>query len=231
MPEPLPAPMPEPLPLPDPGPLPVPEPMPAPSLPTTMDAETVRGRWPEVLQTLRSLRLATWVLVSQNAQVTEVTGDVVTLAFSTPQLATTFRTGPHPGNVQRALHETLGLDVRIETALGAGATAAPTAGATSPGPTATSPEQAAASWDAPLPAEPPADTEPGPADDGARSGRARLGVGGGLGGQWGVPGSSRLLGRRCCGAGAPLSPRPRARSRSARPGRASRAAHAGRCPD
>jgi len=146
--------------------------MPAASSPTTMDAETVRGRWPEVLQTLRSLRLATWVLVSQNAQVTEVTGDVVTLAFSTPQLATTFRTGPHPGNVQRALHETLGLDVRIETALGAGATATPTAGATSPGPTATSPEQAAASWDAPLPAEPPADTEPGPADDGARSGRA-----------------------------------------------------------
>jgi len=135
--------------------------MPAASSPTTMDAETVRGRWPEVLQTLRSLRLATWVLVSQNAQVTEVTGDVVTLAFSTPQLATTFRTGPHPGNVQRALHETLGLDVRIETALGAGR-----------GRAATSPEQAAASWDAPLPAEPPADTEPGPADDGARSGRA-----------------------------------------------------------
>ncbi|WP_149204113.1 DNA polymerase III subunit gamma and tau [Actinotalea subterranea] len=81
------------------------------------DAETVRRRWPEVLQTLRGLRMATWVLVSQNAQVAQVAAGKVTLAFTTPQLATTFRTGPHPENVQRALHETLGLDVRIETAL------------------------------------------------------------------------------------------------------------------
>ncbi|WP_024286720.1 DNA polymerase III subunit gamma and tau [Cellulomonas sp. KRMCY2] len=82
-----------------------------------LDAEVVRRRWPEVLQTLRGLRMATWVLVSQNAQVAEVTADKVLLGFTTPQLATTFRTGPHPENVQRALHETLGLDVRVETAL------------------------------------------------------------------------------------------------------------------
>ena len=82
-----------------------------------LDAELVRRRWPEVLQTLKGLRMATWVLVDQNAQVAEVTADKVTLGFTTPQLATTFRTGPHAQNVQRALHETLGLDIRVETTL------------------------------------------------------------------------------------------------------------------
>ncbi|MCU1432794.1 MAG: polymerase subunit gamma and tau, partial [Actinotalea sp.] len=96
---------------------------PAAAAPAGLDAEVVRRRWPEVLQTLRGLRMATWVLVSQNAQVSEVTAVTVTLAFTTPQLATTFRTGPHAENVQRALHETLGIDVRIETALAESATA------------------------------------------------------------------------------------------------------------
>ena len=89
------------------------------------DAEMVRRRWPEVLQTLRGLRMATWVLVSQNAQVGGVTPTTLTLAFTTPQLATTFRSGPHAENVQRALHETLGLDVRVETTLAEAAVAAP----------------------------------------------------------------------------------------------------------
>jgi DNA polymerase-3 subunit gamma/tau len=179
-PEPVPVPnRPEPAPLPGPGPMPGPTPpepgpMPGP-LPTgavaptapvgpELDAETVRRRWPEVLQTVRSLRLATWVLVSQNAQVTEVTADVVTLAFSTPQLATTFRTGPHPANVQRALHETLGLDVRVETTIGVAA-AVPEA----PRESGTAAERAAASWD--VPSEPPVDPEAAPPDVGARPAR------------------------------------------------------------
>jgi DNA polymerase-3 subunit gamma/tau len=110
---------------------PAPEAPVAPTEPASsagMDAELVRRRWPEVLQTLRGLRMATWVLVSQNAQVGAVTSTALTLAFSTPQLATTFRTGPHAENVQRALHETLGLDVRVETSLAESA-AAPAAGA------------------------------------------------------------------------------------------------------
>ena len=123
-------PPPEPQPVPEsrpPAPAPAPEAAPETAVEAAgggavMEAETVRRRWPEVLATLRSMRMATWVLVSQNAQVAEVTADVVTLAFTTPQLATTFRTGPHPPNVQRALHETLGLDVRVETSVaGAGA--------------------------------------------------------------------------------------------------------------
>ena len=130
---------------------------------TGMEAEDVRRRWAEVLQTLRSIRMATWALVSQNAQVSEVAAGVVTLAFTTPQLATTFRTGPHPANVQRALRETLGLEARVETAIAAGASAEPAGhgargAAGAGGPEADDPageyvvgdsaERAAASWDA-----------------------------------------------------------------------------------
>ncbi|HWS58929.1 MAG TPA: DNA polymerase III subunit gamma and tau, partial [Actinotalea sp.] len=69
-----------------------------------LEAEMVRRRWPEVLATLRGLRMATWVLVSQNAQVSGATSEVVTLAFTTPQLASAFRVGPHAENVRTALH-------------------------------------------------------------------------------------------------------------------------------
>ncbi len=115
--------------------------------PPAAEAEMVRRRWPEVLQTLRGLRMASWALVSQNAQVASVEADVVRLAFTTPQLAQTFRTGPHAEHVRRALHETLGLDVRVEPVL------APSGG--DPGPRAAGApgtptrEQAEASWSAP----------------------------------------------------------------------------------
>jgi DNA polymerase-3 subunit gamma/tau len=137
-----------------------------------MDAEVVRRRWPEVLQTLRTLRVTTWALVSQNAQVSDVSATTVTLAFTTPQLATTFRTGPHPANVQRALHETLGLDARVEATIATGATTASPRGKSAdesadpadPEPAeyvvGASAQRAAASWDAPL-ETPVDDPEPG----------------------------------------------------------------------
>jgi len=94
---------------------------------TAVEAEMVRRRWPEVLATLRGLRMATWVLVSQNAQVAAASPDAVTLSFTTPQLATAFRVGPHADNVRTALHETLGLDVRVQTELAEPAADAPPA--------------------------------------------------------------------------------------------------------
>ena len=161
-----------------------------PAAPTgpSVDAETVRRRWPEVLQTLRGLRMATWVLVSQNAQVAEVTGTTVALAFTTPQLATTFRTGPHPENVQRALHETLGLDVRIETTLAESATPAPAAPAPGAAPAPVGPtvrmttSQAEASWDAPAVATPPAQRAPQPAAPAAGRPNTATPVGGAVAG-------------------------------------------------
>ncbi|WP_225752836.1 DNA polymerase III subunit gamma and tau [Actinotalea sp. Marseille-Q4924] len=151
-----------------------------------LDAETVRRRWPEVLQTLKGLRMATWVLVSQNGHVAELSEGRLSLAFNTPQLATTFRTGNHSDHVKRALHETLGLEVRVETTItGDGVPPAAPAGepaGSGPAPArpsgddrrrAISTEEAAASWDAP-PAPrraPQAAPDDAPAPGGAPSSR------------------------------------------------------------
>lgn len=137
-----------------------------------LDAETVRRRWPEVLQTLKGLRMATWVLVSQNGHVAELADGRLSLAFSTPQLAGTFRTGNHADHVKRALHETLGLEVRVETTIAGDPTTqttgtadragGPTGSTEAPagrpggagngdGHRAISTAEAAASWDAPAP--------------------------------------------------------------------------------
>lgn len=78
------------------------------------DSEMLRRRWPEVLETLSSLKRATWVLVKDNAQVAELTSTTLRLTFGSPGLATTFRNGPHAALVQQAVHETLGFDVRVE---------------------------------------------------------------------------------------------------------------------
>ena len=77
----------------------------------------MRRRWDEVLATVAGMRRATWALVSQNAQVGELTGNTLSLVFSSTGLATAFRNGSHSEVVQRALLETLGVDVRVEGAL------------------------------------------------------------------------------------------------------------------
>lgn len=82
------------------------------------DSETLRRRWPEVLDTLSRMRRTTWILVSQNAQIQGLSGNVVRLRFDTPGIASTFRSGPHAQAVQRALHESLGLDARVEAVVG-----------------------------------------------------------------------------------------------------------------
>ena len=100
-----------------------------------VETELLRRRWPEVLETMAGMRRATWALVSQNAQVGELTGTTLSLVFSSPGLATAFRNGSHADVVQRALVETLGVDVRVEgTLAGADAPgAAPPAAAPAPG--------------------------------------------------------------------------------------------------
>ncbi len=88
-----------------------------------METEVLRRRWAEVLATLNRLRKATWALVSQNAQVGELTSTTLKLTFTVPGLATAFRSGVHAEMVQRAVRETLGFDVRVEGVLAETATA------------------------------------------------------------------------------------------------------------
>jgi len=78
------------------------------------DAEMIRHRWDEVIDMLARLKRSTWALVKQNAQPGPVSNGALRLIFGTPGLATTFRSGPHAEFVQRALVETLGVQLRVE---------------------------------------------------------------------------------------------------------------------
>ncbi|TDE89220.1 DNA polymerase III subunit gamma and tau [Occultella glacieicola] len=85
-----------------------------------MTAEQVRRRWPEVLETLTRIKRTTWALISQDAQVVDLTATNLALGFSTSGLASAFRNGPHGEHLQRALSETLGLNVRIDAVVADG---------------------------------------------------------------------------------------------------------------
>ncbi|MBB2922221.1 DNA polymerase III subunit gamma and tau [Cellulomonas cellasea] len=161
------------------------------------DTEMLRRRWPEVLDTLNRLKKATWVLVSQNAQVADLDASMLRLAFTAPGIATAFRGGQHAEMVQRAVRETLGFDVRVEPVLhepgaagGTGAGAAGASGGSGPGgatasagaggpgrgPTMSAAE-AAASWDTPVRPATPAPA-PAPAAPPASSAGRRPAAGG-----------------------------------------------------
>src|SRR5690606_30801926 len=92
-----------------------------------LTTEQVRRRWPEVLATLAQLKRITWALV-QNAQVVEIGNGVLTIGFPTSGLVSTFRTGPHTEPLQRAVVETLGLQVRIDVVVADGSAPARPAG-------------------------------------------------------------------------------------------------------
>ncbi|MBO0899104.1 DNA polymerase III subunit gamma and tau [Cellulomonas sp. zg-ZUI22] len=127
------------------------------------DTEMLRRRWPDVLTTLRRLRLPSWALVNQHAQILELDATTLRLGFAQPGLVTTFRNSNHGDVVARALSETLGVTARVEAVLdepGGSARSAPSS-APDTGPRAMSAERAAASWDEPAPAGP---TAPAAAD-------------------------------------------------------------------
>jgi DNA polymerase-3 subunit gamma/tau len=101
-----------------------PVPASAPSRLAGQDTEMLRRRWPEVLETTKGLRRATWILVGQNAQVQDLDATTLRLAFPTPGLVDRFR--DHADVVARAVRETLGFDVHVQAVLAG----APTTSAT-----------------------------------------------------------------------------------------------------
>ncbi|TQL02808.1 DNA polymerase III subunit gamma and tau [Cellulomonas sp. SLBN-39] len=132
------------------------------------DTEMLRRRWPEVLTTVRRLRLPSWALVNQHAQILELDATTLRLGFAQPGLVSTFRNSGHGEVVARALHETLGVQARVEAVLaGPAAPAREQAGtaAVPDVPATITPERAAASWDLPAGA---GDTAP-PSPRGATS--------------------------------------------------------------
>ena len=88
--------------------------------------EALRRRWPEVLETLKSVRRATWTLVDQHAQIARLSADTLFLSFSSPGLLNAFNGRGGADQVQIAIKQTLDFDVRVEGQIGS-AEAAPVA--------------------------------------------------------------------------------------------------------
>jgi len=99
---------------------------PAPSAPAAagggMGTVDVRRLWPDVITALSRLRKATWTLVSHNAQVMGLDGDVLTIGFATPGLREQFARGNHEPPLKQAITDVIGADWRIEAIVDAGAT-------------------------------------------------------------------------------------------------------------
>jgi DNA polymerase-3 subunit gamma/tau len=67
-----------------------------------------------VITALSRLRKATWTLVSHNAQVVGLEGDVLTVGFATPGLREQFVRGNHEPPLKQAITDVIGADWRIE---------------------------------------------------------------------------------------------------------------------
>jgi DNA polymerase-3 subunit gamma/tau len=111
----------------------------------------VRRLWPEVLEEVKGKRRFTWILLSQNAHVTEVRNGTLVLSMPNGGARDSFAKGGSEDVLREALVVVLGADLRIEAIVD------PSTAAIVSAPTrASAPERAAASWDAPPPAAPAA---------------------------------------------------------------------------
>jgi DNA polymerase-3 subunit gamma/tau len=109
-----------------------------------------------VLEEVKGKRRFTWILLSQNAQVTEVHNGTLVLSMPNAGARDSFSKGGSEDVLREALVVVLGADLKIEAVVDPGQSgiqSGPTRAAEpQPAPPAQpSPERAAASWDAPPP--------------------------------------------------------------------------------
>jgi DNA polymerase-3 subunit gamma/tau len=121
----------------------------------------VRRLWPEVLEEVKGKRRFTWILLSQNAHVTEVRNGTLVLTMPNAGARESFAKGGSEDVLREALVVVLGADLKIEATVDSAS-----AGLQSAPVRSTSAERAAASWDGPA-EPPPQPTEPGRLSDGA----------------------------------------------------------------
>ncbi len=87
---------------------------PRPAAPAGVDTEAIRRAWPDVLDTIKGIRRATWTFLSEHSQVLDYDGTRLLLGINTSGLAETFRRGHHREVVRQALIDVLGLDTTVE---------------------------------------------------------------------------------------------------------------------
>jgi DNA polymerase III subunit gamma/tau len=87
----------------------------------------VRRLWPEVLEEIKGKRRFTWILLSQNAQVTEIRNGTLLLAMSNGGARDSFARGGNEDVLREAMVVVMGADFAIETMVDP--SAAPSGGA------------------------------------------------------------------------------------------------------
>lgn len=126
----------------------------------------VRRLWPDVVDATRRRRRLAWMLLTQNAQVTGVDGNVVTLGFNNVGARDSFVNGGSNEILRQAAIDVVGVDWRIDCVVDAGATpsGAPAASHTVTRQAVQQPvQQAAPQQAAPVPAVEAAPAVPNPA--------------------------------------------------------------------
>ncbi len=94
---------------------------PAAAAPGQLTIADVRRLWPEILDKIRDMRRFAWIMLSQNAQVMALDGQVLTIALVNTGARDSFISSGSDDYVQRALHEVLGVTWRIEAIVDPGA--------------------------------------------------------------------------------------------------------------
>ena len=111
-----------------PAPEPTPEPAPesAPTPAGAMSTADIRTIWPKVLERVQQVRRFTWVMLSQNGQVVEFDGSILTLGLVNEGARDSFMNSGNDAIVAQAMTDVLGIACKVEAIVD------PTAGGTKP---------------------------------------------------------------------------------------------------
>lgn len=130
-------------------------------------AAQVRQMWPQILDAVKNRRRFTWILLSQNAQVTGFDGATLQLGFSNPGARDSFANSGSDEVLRQALSEAMGVQWKVEAIVDpSGGSGGPGGGSGGGGggaprpPQQPAPAAPAAPPAAPVPAPTPAPTAP-----------------------------------------------------------------------
>lgn len=90
------------------------EPAPAAPTPAGLGLVDVRRIWPDLLERVREMRRYTWILLSQNAQVIGLDGNVLTVGFKNGGARDSFVGGGSEEILRQAAIDVIGADWRVE---------------------------------------------------------------------------------------------------------------------
>lgn len=118
----------------------------------------IRRLWPQVLDEVKNLRRFTWIMLSQNAQITALEGNMLTLSLVNAGARDSFLNSGSAEFLQQALHQVFGGSWRIDAIVDP--TAAPNASTPSPPSPLNADAPAGSPGESPARANAPADDSP-----------------------------------------------------------------------